>query len=138
MYFSPKVASTSYAPCATSKGSSSAVDDGVHRLRRQRVHAVVDQAGHRFGARHVPGSGEVVERSDEQRVSLRRLPGGETFCDALQLGQVRGPLGHCALGEPATDGPSALHLDGQHAERQLDLPMDDDCTAPSMRLGDLA
>jgi hypothetical protein len=24
------------------------------------------------------------------------------------------------------------------AERQLDFPMDDDCIAPSMRLGDLA
>jgi hypothetical protein len=27
---------------------------------------------------------------------------------------------------------------GYGAERQLDLPMDDDCIAPSMRLGDLA
>ena len=26
----------------------------------------------------------------------------------------------------------------QNAERQLDFPMDDDCIAPSMRLGDLA
>jgi hypothetical protein len=27
---------------------------------------------------------------------------------------------------------------GFAAERQLDFPMDDDCIAPSMRLGDLA
>jgi DNA-binding NtrC family response regulator len=67
----------------------------------------------------------------------RRLPDGDGL-DFLGFARHSYPETPAALftGFMEDDTVGRVHALG--AERQLDFPMDDDCIAPSMRLGDLA